>query len=328
VNLRNGQVTRGRSEIRKTFAPKGRIYVTLVGSEPFELPISAADWPPMECKVLARVGDTGDDGTQTLVVTDIERMAMSDDMAREAVEKMNEFSQASAEELRSKLPAKPLKASPGVLRPPVNLRSTAAKKAPTPPAPRVALNSPGSAGILPAKPLPIKSPSPKPLQRFLQSAPGLGDDYLVFEQKYGLPTATEKASGGWTWASYKHNDPDLTVYAGSSTRKGKVDLLIAQIATTDAAESDLLDIARLFSGKARTQQLSKPEHTVRYLSVGRTELVTAKNPLYQVAYYTPHSQSHHYTVILSLVPGEIEALLGEHTQRANMLKSMAALFEP
>jgi hypothetical protein len=322
VNLRNGEVTRGRTEVRKSFGPKGRIYVTLVGSDPYELPISTSDWPSMECKVLARVGDTGDEATQTLAVTDVERVAMTDEEAKEAVEKMREFSQASAEELARQLPAKPLKAAPpGVLHPPralVKKTPPPAKVATATPAPKLAAATP------------VAAATGKAITRYLQAAntPGLGDDFLAFEQKFGLPIDTEKASGGWTWASYRHANPEVIVYAGASSRKGQADLLIVQIPAKDAAESDLMEIARMMSGKSRTQKLSTPQHTVRYLSVGRTELVTAKAQSYQVSYYTPHSQSHHYTIILSRVPGEMEALLSEHTQRANMLKSMAALFEP
>jgi hypothetical protein len=199
-----------------------------------------------------------------------------------------------------------------------------------PPAAKAALKVPATANAASANSGSAGTVPVKPVNRFLQtpSSPGLGDDFLAFEQKYGLPADTEKATGGWTWALYKHSNPEIIVYAGASTRKGKADLLIVQIPATEASERDLLDIAKLFSGKSRGQQLSKPQHTVRYLSVGRTELVTARTSAYQVAYYTPHSQSHHYTIILSAVPGELEALLSEHSQNAKILKSMAALFEP
>jgi hypothetical protein len=47
----------------------------------------------LECKVLCRVGDVGDEQTQTLVITTIDGIAMSDDNARQQLDKLKEYSQ-------------------------------------------------------------------------------------------------------------------------------------------------------------------------------------------------------------------------------------------
>lgn len=322
VNLRNGQVTRGRMETRKPFGPKSRIFVTLVGNDPYELPISTSDWPSMECKVMARIGDIGDEGTQNLTVTEIERVAMREDDAMEAIEKMREYSQASPEELLSKLPtppAKPMRAAPAGL-----LKGAPAR--PVPVAHKPPVDNHPKAAMVP----PTAAAGSKAIKGFLSPVemPGLGDDFLAFEQKYGLPANTERVTGGWTWALYKHTDPNITIYAGASTRKGKVDLIVAQVPANEVPDGDITEVARLLSGKNRTQKLSSLEHSVRYLSAGRTELVSAKAGTYQLAYFTPYAQNHVFTIILSRVPGEFETLLTQQTQHTAMLKPITSLFEP
>jgi hypothetical protein len=93
LNLRTTDIIVARKDNRCSFAPHQRTLVSLVAPDAYELPINSTDWPRLECKVMCRVGDVGDEGTQTLVITEVERIAMSGDDARQALEKLREYSQ-------------------------------------------------------------------------------------------------------------------------------------------------------------------------------------------------------------------------------------------
>jgi DNA-3-methyladenine glycosylase II len=52
------------------------------GKRPFELPLDPNDWPMIECKIIAKIGDASSEDTQNLVVARIQPLAMSDEDAR------------------------------------------------------------------------------------------------------------------------------------------------------------------------------------------------------------------------------------------------------
>jgi hypothetical protein len=115
LNLRTTDINVARKDSRCGFAPHQRVLMELVGPDAYELPINSAEWPQLECKVMCRVGDVGDDGTQTLVITEVEREAMSDDEARQNLEKLHEYSQIAspngAQTTRNKRLAAPMASS-------------------------------------------------------------------------------------------------------------------------------------------------------------------------------------------------------------------------
>ena len=96
LNLRTTDITVARKDSRSSFTPHQRVLVSLIAPDAYELPINSGDWPKLECKVMCRVGDVGDEGTQTLVITEVERVAMSDDEARQGLEKLREYSQIAS----------------------------------------------------------------------------------------------------------------------------------------------------------------------------------------------------------------------------------------
>jgi hypothetical protein len=102
LNLRTTDITVARKDSRCDFIPHQRILVWLIAPDAYELPINSEEWPLLECKVMCRVGDVGDEGTQTLVITQVEKVAMSSDEARQGLEKLREYSQIASGDGRSK----------------------------------------------------------------------------------------------------------------------------------------------------------------------------------------------------------------------------------
>jgi len=79
TDLHSGYVTVARKEVHLDFMPHQRNCVMLRAPSSFELPIDENAWPTIECKVMCRVGDVGDEGTQDLVVAHLDQIAMTDE---------------------------------------------------------------------------------------------------------------------------------------------------------------------------------------------------------------------------------------------------------
>lgn len=314
VDMRDGITTTAKKEIRQSFAPYQQIYVSLRAPQPFQLPIDINAWPPLECKVMCRVGNVDDEGTQTLLVTKADQVTMLDEDAYNKIGRMPDYSQlppprvyqaqgGQRASVHRGAPDRPLAASAGRLNVPPHLRTAPARPA-----------------------------APPTLSAFVSNRPmpGIGDDFYDFEKAFGLPTGTDSKAGGWTWATFKHSDPSLTLLTGSRGLTGKVDVIIAQFPTTGiAGDSAVINIGRSFAGKLKMQKLGAPTPSVRYLPTGRTQIVTCAAPGYQMAFFYPRSQtgdSSNYVVILSRVPGAVETLIIDQSRHSQMLKPFAAFF--
>ncbi len=95
MNLQTMDITIGRNQAQRQFLPHQQMMIWLKGTEPFELPISSFQWPTLECKVMYRIGNVGDEGTQTLLITGIDKLAMTDEDAHQTLEKMPEYTQTN-----------------------------------------------------------------------------------------------------------------------------------------------------------------------------------------------------------------------------------------
>lgn len=311
MDMQNGIVTVARKESRQALAPNQEIYIALRAPQPYQLPIDVNAWPQIECKVMCRVGSVGDEGTQTLIISKLESVTMTDDDAYQKLSKVLEFRQMPEDENDStekqqhkNTSAKPLKAAAATLR-------TSTHKA--------ALH-----------------PSSKNISKTIVSyvcahlMPGIGDDFYFFEKMYGLPAATDAGQSNWCWASYKKAEPKMTVFAGSKGNTGKVDILILELPAFEVIdELALLATGKSLSGKFKTQKLSKATRSVRYLSVGRTQLVTFSAPSYQLTYLAPRGTSgdkNTYILILSRTTGPVESILSEHTKLSPILRQFAPFF--
>ena len=311
MDMREGVRTTARKEIRQSLSPYEKVYVFLKGPQAFQLPIDVSVWPPIECKVMCRVGDVDDEGTQTLLETKLEQITMSDDDAYHKVSRMADYSQLpapknypSTKPRRPASPARPLSATAGSLN-----------------------------GLGRGKPPPTPREDPRSSVAAYAAArvlPGLGDDFYQFEKAYGLPTQTDTKDPGWTWAVFKHASPDMTVVTGSKGTTGKVDFLIVQVPASGVAkESTVVDIGRLMSGRSRGAKIGALSPSVRYLPAGRVQVVAGSAPGYQFAYLPPRGpsgESNSYILILSRVSGAIDALMSEHARRAEVLRPFKGYF--
>jgi hypothetical protein len=160
--------------------------------------------------------------------------------------------------------------------------------------------------------------------------PGIGDDFYDFEKLFGLPAGTDVKSAGWTWAMYKKEQPALTIFTGSKGQTGKVDVVVLSIPAADALnESAVEQIAGALAGKLKKQKLSAPTRSVRYLPSGRTQFVTRTAPGYRLSYLTPRGtdpEANTYVLILSRLPGAIDAFIAEQSKRSELLRPLSTLF--
>jgi hypothetical protein len=90
LDLRYGSVTVGRTEVRQDFEKQKVLYVLLKGRDATELSGDANEWPRLECKVMCRVGEVEDEGTQTLLITKVDAITMTDDDAFYKINRMND----------------------------------------------------------------------------------------------------------------------------------------------------------------------------------------------------------------------------------------------
>jgi hypothetical protein len=90
LDLRYGSVTVGRTEVHQDFGKGKVLYVLLKGRDATELSGDANEWPVLECKIMCRVGEVEDEGTQTLLITKVDAITMTDDDAFYKINRMND----------------------------------------------------------------------------------------------------------------------------------------------------------------------------------------------------------------------------------------------
>ena len=287
-DLKNGYVTVAREEIRREFKPNQQLILLLEGPHAFELPIDKTAWPLIECKVMCRAGNVDDDDlTQDVLITKLDQEAMTDEEVRD------HLLDYSRPHMISRQP----KAAPVRERPTTPLVATA-----------LPLNGSGKHG----------GKTHETLNQYLgkEHQAGLGDDFYELEQLFGKPSqANYYPDIKWTWAQYAHEDPAFLLFAGSRGHGSKVDYLVAILSPLEVQQdSQLIGLARTLSGKLRSQPLSTPVKTVKYLNTGRIQLASASAPSYKVFFISPRSnapEENNYIVGLTRVAGEPRAVLGE-----------------
>lgn len=290
MDLRTTMVTVARDQQQRQFVPRQHILVWLKGPEAFELGLNANQWPNMECKVMARIGDVDDAGTQTLVITNVDRVVMSDDDAHQQLEKLREYTQSvsSGQYDEHNDIEHPLKLS---------------------------------------RPAEKQNTAETVLSR--HRLPGLAADFHNFEQTYGLPKGVEAGATGWTWARYQHEEPHFTVYAGSRGHSGKVDVLVVTIPGANALnDNSVLAAAGNLGGTLKGVKFGRLSHSVRYLPAGRTHLAQASAAGLRLSYVSSGAsrQDGISLLLISRVPGSISAFLSEQAKKSVMLKPLSPFF--
>jgi len=161
-----------------------------------------------------------------------------------------------------------------------------------------------------------------------KTLPGLGDDFYNFEQRFGMPQSFDAKHSDWTWAKYRHSASGAEVIAGAKDHGGKVDVIVLKISRASGVdEAALVGSAKQMSGKLKSQPLSSPSKSVRYLPSGRVELMTSSSPGYKVVCLTPEpdDSDNCFILVLSRVAQDPDTLLPQLASKSDLLKCLRFL---
>lgn len=324
LDLRNGYTQVARDEWDGQYQRNQQKFLKLRGPTPYELPIDKDQWPRIECKVMSRIGNVSDEGTQDLVVTRIERITMTDE---EAMEKLRQDQGRRLSTPRSSAPISPPVAQK---RPPKEV-----KKEP-PPAPLVAtagsLNGGGLSGSSQtAERFNAPKAQTQPLARVSginkllnqTTFAGLGDDFYQFEQAFRRPKDTDARDPNWTWARFVPDAEGVEILVGSKGRTGKADVIVAVIpAYLVTQESQVVTLAQLLYKKNKQEKLRGPQNSVRYLPTGRLQVGILQGSNCKGAIFHPRGQTgadNNYILQLSRLSEDLDNLLAAQSRRVPML---------
>ncbi len=297
TDLRRGYVTVARQEV-KTALPNTRSQRAIFrGPTPFELSIDENLWPTIECKVMSRIGESGDEGTQDLLICRLDAVTMTDDEALERLEKQDDIRRGkymNPPKPKSNAPEKPLAATMPLLK----LNSQNPDK-----------NQPGKSSKVPTIDFSLSG-----------KLPGLGDDFFEFEQAFGRPIEYDPSSGRWTWVHYRAPDSS-DVFVGARHPNSKADVIVTTLHTNKPFnDTQIGTVGRLYAGKYKAQPLGSVNHTVRYLATGRVQVTTMASSTYHLSIYgVGDPRDGNYTIILSRLPGTIESTMIEQIKLSRLL---------
>lgn len=318
TDLRNGYVTIGRKEMRCEFANHQQLYVVLKGPQTFELPIDENLWPRIECKVMCRIGEIGDEGTQTLLITKLESVTMTDEEAMVKLSKQPdirhsrtktslgarfqaEYQKTKDRSGKGSVMDKPLSAKALALS---NTQSTSGKNH-------------------------IDQEAPLLGQYKGSRLPGLGDDFFQFDKTFGKAEQWD-SSKNWTWVPYQNTSSRIKLFVGAKNRGAKADMLIAKVPADQVKQhSQVIGLARALSGKFKGQKLSQLSSSVKYLPAGRIEVTNLSALGYRVLFINPCSVSRDdksYILIVSRLNGDLQATTPNIIRSTRLLGFMVPLF--
>ncbi len=309
VDDRTGQVTVDHQTFCNEFNRNQTAYLKFKGPSPFDLSGDTNNWPRLECKVMCRVGEVGDAGTQTLLNTRVQSAILTDDQATNNLSQMpdirsfNQQFSYNGSTLNSGFNDEPE-------------------------------NNPNSTGMT-AQPETManydKSQSLKPaLDKFLNSVdvPGLNQGFYLYQEKFGKPVHSEFL-GDFTWVEYNYKPLDIEIFAGSKGHRGKVNLLILKIPGLLVPHTpNALKFSQLFSGSYSKQDVSPPIHHVKYTHAGRVDSVTCNASSYSIVIIKPRDSKDVGLVILGDIAADWENSLKNDTQGSNLLNFLIPYLEP
>ncbi|MBU6450190.1 MAG: hypothetical protein KGS72_00310 [Cyanobacteria bacterium REEB67] len=297
---------------------KETIYATLYGKRPFELGINPDDWPVIECKVLAKVGDVSNDDAQTIGIYRVRNEAWSDEDA------LGQLNWKLGQSKRKKRDQKS-----GLASSSTNVSGNSGYSAPSVAPPRKVAEEKPLVAVAAALGAPLPKPATVLSQNYEQfllkaSLPGLGDDFYQFEKAFGQPlnTDVDNRDKDWVWVAYRKN-PKVTIFAGSKGKTNKVDVVIASIDTdSNLSDSQFGNIARALSSKFKAEKMGAPEHSVSYTPAGRIELANMPAQSYRATYFTTVNADDNKLAIVAVSrqPRALSELLREEGQRTEILR--------
>lgn len=315
VDLRLGHVMIARKEQRYELAPNQGVNLIFHGPEPYELPIDQYQWPVVECKLMSRVGDVDDSGTEDLLVQKLEAVTMTDDEAVTALSR-GFYHNASTKHGRTSRQGHRDSAKPEYKKPEEPMSARALSLA------GGGKSQPNAAAGGDAK---------SALARFSSQAkiPGIGSEFLEFEAMYGHPVGASLKERGWSWIRYSKQDPPIDVFVGAKGTSTKADLIIIKIpAELVSSESQVVALAKSMSGKMRGQALEHQHKAVKYQQLSeqkirRILITNMDSPGYRLCYVNPRGTSgddNNYILILSRFTGDTPTMIPELIRKAPMMR--------
>ncbi|HEY9757816.1 MAG TPA: hypothetical protein V6C97_21795 [Oculatellaceae cyanobacterium] len=318
LEIKNNYLSVTRSDIRPNMAHGEQRNYTLIGNEPYELPIDLNAWPQIECKVLYKIGDEAE--AHQLLLARVDTITMTNEEALQRI-----LSQHSTRRVKRVVTKKKKKVDPS------DTSQTAYSPAQAPEVPLTATALPLNGHSQPehksvktdTKQPPAKAPEKKTdLAWHFKSNAGLGDDFFEFEQAFGRPTTYDASSAKWTWAKYQPPG-DVEVYAGARQPGSKADVVVAFLKSRrPVSEPQLINLGKEFVGKLKSQPLSNPTRSVRYLPSGRVQVTNlAASSLHFSIYSTNDTpEDNRYYVILSRLPSNAESTVLDQARRSRLLR--------
>lgn len=307
TDLHTAEVSIGRKEVRRELKPHQQFSLSIEAENAYELPFEIHQWPSIETKVMCRVGQGGDESTETLTIAKVEAVARTENESFEALNQATSYnpnrpgSTHANHPLTAHHPAPPKHMHLAEAEP---MKAPPAQKAPPKPVPTAAGDAAGVLALFSSK-----------------SLPGLGDDFYNFEQRFGLPQSTDAKRPDWTWAKYRHTASGTDIIAGARERSGKVDVIVMKVQRGGGMDQvALVNAAKQMAGKLKGQPLSAPAKSVRYLPSGRVELVTSTSPGYKVVCMTPTDDADNsFILVLTRVQQDTDVLLPSLATKSPLL---------
>lgn len=341
TDVETTEVTIGRKNVRRPLKPHQQFNVAIIGRESsnglegFELPFEISYWPKLETKVMCRVGEVNDEGTETLLIAKLDAETRSEDSA------FDDLNQTASYVHHKMLVTPPVPADKALLKKIAQGNSATQTERPL---------------LASAQRYPAHSQAPRSFQPYRRTdeprianqqssgkhheeststvallsektLPGLGDDFFNFEQRFGLPITVDAKQSTWTWAKYRHTGSNTDILAGAHDRGAKVDVIVImlpKVGNPDGAA--LVPLAKQMAGKFRAQPLPPASKSVRYLPSGRLELAASHTSGYRVICLVPPGDSdNHLVLILSRLPQDPQALLAGLSHKSSLLKPLEFL---
>ncbi len=353
TDLREGYITVAREYKRTPVRAHERFALFLRGPRSFELPIDSSLWPAMECKAMCRLNASKGDSNlpvEDLFVTHLSRLTMSDEDAQSQLiaqagrslqplqqERLQIQSATDNNAAQDETDDKPveLRAMPSTIGSGAESKADKTKAAKT-----KASKTKTSKAEKPKVKTPKTKTEQTPLAKTKKSKiklstilskhlPGIGDDFYVFEQFYGPALEFQAGSGSadLTWTHYPSYSAIADVYAGSRNAS-KVDLIIVTLPIdANPKEADLLSLIRLLTHSNKQQPITPFAHSVRYLSNGRSEIMTTAVKDYRVLSFKirdTNGQPSRMVLAISRLPGDLESAITNYSQQVKFLNVLQA----
>lgn len=300
VDLETAEVTIGRTEVRRDLKAHQQFPLSIASDAGFDLPQSIDMWPRIEAKLMCRVGDVGDEGTETLLITKIDEVARSADAAFEHLNEATSYA-----------PQRATAASGGTARRTIM---------PAPQPPMLAKAAKLDEHYDPAR----QRPDSKPFLLSDAALPGLGDNFYKFEQRFGLPKEYDVTHSEWTWARYEDAASGGQIIAGSHDRHDDADVVIIELPKASGMDvMRAIACARRLSGKLHSESLSAANKSVRYLPSGRIEIVSCNASGYRaICTQSPGDSENSLILVLARSPQDPEQLLATQAPKVELLKTV------